>query len=291
MKTLKLSVLVSTVLLAVSACSSPAPQPSATISKTPSSDAVARALLPSDIIKRGVLRVATDATYAPNEFVDSAGHPVGWEIELMRAIARKLGLKVQFTQVTFNDIFAAINSDQQDVAISSFFDTKDRETHVDMVNYFSAGTQWASRKGKNIDPDNACGLKIAVQQDSYQAMTDLPARNQTCLSQNRQRISIQALNTQDAVNEAVELGQADALVADYPVTAFAVMKSAGNLQLAGTPYDIYTYGMPVKKGTTTGKAVAKALQDLLDTDAYRIILSSWGVQDGAIGQVTINGAK
>ena len=292
MKRLALVSVMTAFLLALAGCSTTGaltPAPSTTMVSEINQQA--RAALPADVRKSGVLRVATDATYAPNEFVDANDKPVGWEIELIKRVAVSLGLKAEVTQVTFDEIFGQLESGQQDLGISSFFDNSTRHAIVDMVDYYTAGTQWGQRKGSSVDPNNACGLKIAVQKDSYQFDVDLPARSKTCVDNGRSAIKILSYNTQDAANEAVEFGQAAAFVSDSPVTQFAVLKSGGTFTTAGDVYDTSLYGMPVKKGSKMVQALTLALQDLMDKDTYRQILSSWGVQSGAISKVTVNAGK
>jgi len=290
-KKIALGVVAAASVMLLAGCASNAAAPTPSASKTSDIDVTARVALPADIRSSGVLRIATDATYAPNEFMDSHNTPIGWEVELVKAMAKRLGLKPVVTQVTFDDIFNQINSNQQDMGVSSFFDTKARQASVDMVDYYRAGTQWGQRKGSNVDPNNACGLTVAVQKDSYQFDTDLPARNAACKKDGRAAIRIKPYNTQDAANEAVEFGQASAFIADSPVTQFSVLQSSGTFVTAGEVYDTYLYGMPVKKGSQLSKAITLALQGLIEHDTYRQILASWGVQEGALGEITLNQGK
>ena len=64
--------------------------------------------------------------------------------------------------------------------MSSFTDTLEREKQVDFVNYYTAGIQWAAPKGKTVDPDNACGLKVAVQATTYEDTHEVPAKSKAC---------------------------------------------------------------------------------------------------------------
>src|SRR5680860_1916095 len=64
--------------------STPSPESTGSASAVTKDDAAA-ALLPADIASSGKLRVGTDPTYAPNEFKDDAGKPIGWGIEIAAA--------------------------------------------------------------------------------------------------------------------------------------------------------------------------------------------------------------
>lgn len=148
--------------------------------------------------------IAVDASYPPNEFLDSANNFAGWEIELFHALGAKLGLTPVFRQVTFADIIPRVVAGTYDIGLSSFFDIPERQALVDLVDYYSAGILWAQRAGEPpVDPSNACGLTVAAQAGTYQATHDLPERNEKCLSQSRAPITIIGYTTQSDATEAL----------------------------------------------------------------------------------------
>ena len=268
---------------------------SPTVSSSPSDlkkDDAAAALLPAKIAQAGKLVIGTSPNYAPNEYKDNAGKPIGWAIEVGAAIASKLGLKAEYQIARFENIIPGIVGGKIDMGESSFTDTVEREKQVDFVNYYVAGIQWASASGKVVDPDNACGLRVAVQATTYQDTTEVPGKSAACVAAGKPAIQKVPLDTQDAAANAVALGQADAFSADSPVTLYAITKLKGKLQTAGKTFDAAPYGMAVAKGSGTAKAVQAALQSMVDDGSYGKILNKWGVADGGIKQVTINaGAK
>ena len=253
-------------------------------------DDVAAALLPAKVAKTGKLVIGTSPNYAPNEFKDNAGKPIGWAIEVSDAIAAKLGLKADYQIARFENIIPGIVGGKIDVGESSFTDTVVREKQVDFVNYYVAGIQWASGAGKTVDPDNACGLKVAVQATTYQDTVEVPAKSAACVKAGKPAIKKISLDTQDAAANAVALGQADAFSADSPVTLYGISKLKGKLQTAGKTFEAAPYGMAVAKGSGMAKAVQAALQSMVDDGSYGKILDKWGVADGGIKKITINAA-
>jgi polar amino acid transport system substrate-binding protein len=251
-------------------------------------DSVVAALLPAKVAKSGQLVIATSPNYAPNEYKDAAGKPIGWDIELAEAIAAKLGLKAELQVAGFDTIVPGIVAGKIDMGTSSFTDNPKREEQVDFVNYYLAGVQWASAKGKVVDPGNACGLKVAVQSKTFQDTTEVPAKSAACVKAGKPAITKLALDTQDAAAVAVSLGQADAFTADSPVTLYAIIQMKGKIQAAGKTFDTAPYGMAVTKGSGMAEAVQAALQSLVDDGSYAKILNKWGVADGGIKQITIN---
>jgi polar amino acid transport system substrate-binding protein len=265
------------------------PTSSGTTAAVAKDDAAAK-LLPDDVASAGKLVIGTDATYAPNEFKDADGNPVGWEIELADAMAAKLGLTTDYQIAKFDNIIPSITGGKYDLGLSSFFDTVERQGQVDMVDYYTAGIQWASLAENDIDPENACGIKLAVQNGTTEALDDGPAKSDACVAAGKEPIELLGYDTQDDATAAVTLGRADAMSADSPVTQYAVAQSDGKLATSGDVYSVFLYGMPIAKDSGLGEALQAALQSLMDDGTYENILNKWGVEQGAIDSIDINGA-
>ena len=253
-------------------------------------DAIA-ALVPDKIKSTGKLIVGVNVPYAPNEFKDSSGKIVGFDVDLMDAVATVLGLTPQYTEAAFDKIIPAIQAGTYNVGMSSFTDNKEREKTVDFVTYFSAGIQWAAPAGKTVDPNNACGLKVAVQSTTTVDTDDIPMKSKACTTAGKPAINKLKFDRQDDATNALVLGKVDAMSADSPVTAYAVKQSGGKIQLAGQIFDSAPYGWPVAKGSPLGQALQKAAQSLMDSGAYLDITKKWGVEAGAIKSAQINGAQ
>jgi polar amino acid transport system substrate-binding protein len=248
------------------------------------------AMVPDKIKSSGKLVVGTNPPYAPNEFKDPSGKIIGFDVDLMNAIAATLGLTADYRESDFDKIIPSIQGGTYDVGMSSFTDTKEREKSVDFVDYFNAGSQWAQRPGGSIDPNNACGLKVAVQSTTTQETVELPTKSNDCVKAGKAPISIVKFDQQDAATSAVVLGQADAMSADSPVTAWAIKQSNGKLVAAGAIFNSAPYGWPVPKGSPLGQVLLKALQHLMQTGDYKAIASNWGADAGLIQTPVINGA-
>ncbi|NEM89778.1 ABC transporter substrate-binding protein [Galbitalea soli] len=277
--------------IALTGCvnNTPAPAPTATVGAS-TKDATLASLLPASIKSAGVIQVGVDATYAPNEYKDPSGNAIGWDIDLFNAVAAKLGVKANYNIAGFDTIIPNITGGKYDAGVSSFTDTAEREKQVDFVNYYSAGILWASAAGKTVDPSNACGLKVAVESGTTEQQDEVPAKSAACVKAGKKPIQILKYDGQDLATNAVVLGQADAMSADSPITEYAIAKSGGKLQAAGTTTDVAPYGIAVAKGSTLGTAVQKALQALVDDGSYKAILTKWGVADGGLTTITINAA-
>ncbi|RZK58879.1 MAG: ABC transporter substrate-binding protein, partial [Rhodococcus sp. (in: high G+C Gram-positive bacteria)] len=228
--------------------------------------------------------------YSPNEFKDPSGKIVGFDVDLVDAVGKVLGVTPEYTEADFDKIIPSIQAGSYDMGMSSFTDTKEREQSVDFTTYFSAGVQWAQPAGKSVDPTNACGLRVGVQTTTIEDLEEVPAKSAACVAAGKPPIEIVKFDSQDDAASAVALGKVDAMSADSPVTAYAIKQSEGKIEAAGEVFDAAPYGWPVAKGSPLAQTLQQALQHLIDDGTYRTIAENWGVEAGVITTSQINGA-
>ena len=193
------------------------------------------ALLPPNVRESGKLQVGVNIPYAPNEFKDENGKIVGFDVDIMNAVATVLGVEAVYNQADFDKIIPAIQSGSYDLGMSSFTDSKEREKSVDFVTYYSAGIQWAQRPDNPVDPNNACGLRVAVQTTTTEDIDEVPAKSEACVAAGKPPIEKIKYDSQDDAANALILGRVDALSADSPVTGYAIKRSKGRMEAAGQP--------------------------------------------------------
>jgi polar amino acid transport system substrate-binding protein len=263
-----------------------------TTAATPAVDDALAAKVPDAIKSDGKVLIGTDSSYAPNEFLDTDGKTViGFDVDLFNAVAAKLGLKTEWQSAAFDAIIPGVQSGKYEMGISSFTINDERKQQVNMVSYFSAGTQWGTKAGNpsGIQPDNACGKKVAVQTNTVQDTEDLPKRQEACKSGGKPAITVERYQRQDQATAAVVSGKDDAMLADSPVIAYAVKQTNGQLELLGDIYDAAPYGYVVKKDQTEfAQAIADAVKALISDGTYKTILTKWGVEAGAIDNPAVN---
>jgi polar amino acid transport system substrate-binding protein len=296
------------VLLLASACGSnnetgggsttPSGQASAGVS--PSKDPTIAAEVPSDIASQGAIVVATDPTYAPNEFIPPGETaPQGMTIDLGHALGAVLGLDFQFQTASFDTIIPGLASGKYGLGMSSFTDTKEREATVDFVTYFIAGTSFYVNASGGPDVsglESLCGLKVGAERGTTQA-DDATAQSKKCTANGQAAVTVDVYPDQNGANLALSSGRVDVVMADSPVAAYAVKQSNGQFKLVGTPYGTAPYGIAIPRPANVApgeapmsKPILDALNKLIETGVYMQILEKWGVQDGAIKTPEINGA-
>ncbi|MEZ0492254.1 ABC transporter substrate-binding protein [Kineococcus sp. TBRC 1896] len=259
---------------------------------TGSADAALTAMLPQSVRDSGVLRVGTNAEYAPNEFLQGTTI-TGMDIDIMNAVGAKLGVQVEYSDASFDSLITGVTGNRYDAAISSFTITPERLEQVNMVQYYDAGTQWVVAKGnpEGIDPDNACGQTVSVQTGTTQSNDDLPARQQQCASEGEPQIDVLSFDSQEDATAAVVQGRAKAMLADSPISAYAVEQTGDQLELAGDVYDSAPYGIVVPKAETdAAQAISSALEEIAKDGQYEAALAPWGGENGAVTEFPVNPA-
>src|SRR5947209_4581131 len=111
--------------------------PCNTVSATPNATALSNGATPSlnkpkDLITAGTLTVGSDTTYPPQEFIDTTtGKATGFDVDLITAMAQKLGLKAKIVTANFNTIIDDLAAKRYDVVISALSINPDRQKKAD----------------------------------------------------------------------------------------------------------------------------------------------------------------
>ncbi|MEU4421593.1 ABC transporter substrate-binding protein [Actinoplanes sp. NPDC024001] len=275
--------------VSLSACGEESNSGSEAPAPATSADTTLADKVPADIKSKGTLVIGSDSTYAPNEFLDADGKTIiGFDVDLFNAVAAKLNLKTEWQTATFDSIIPGVSSGKFDVGVSSFTINEERMKEVNMISYFSAGTQWAAKAGATINPDDACGKKIAVQTATVQ-VDDLTARSKKCTDAGKPAITIDQYQAQSDATNAVVTGKDEAMLADSPIAAYAVKQTNGQLALVGDIYDSAPYGYAVGKDKTEfANVISEAVNAVIADGSYKTALEKWGVEAGSVTTSAVN---
>ncbi|MFB9801573.1 ABC transporter substrate-binding protein [Streptomonospora salina] len=238
--------------------------------------------VPQEIRDQGSLKIGTDSTYAPAEYLSADGDTVvGFDVELFNAVAAKLDLETQWQSSSFGTIVEGVDTAKYDVGVSSFTINEERMEQAHMVSYYTVGTQWFTAEGNpgGVAPDDACGTNVAVQANTVQ-VEDIEARSQECVDGGDPEINISKFKGQDQATESIISGRNDAGLADMPVAVYAVQQTDGQLETLGEQYEAAPYGVVVSKDNTAlAEAIAAGYQSIMDDGTYAEILGDWDLDD------------
>ncbi|HEX4482450.1 MAG TPA: ABC transporter substrate-binding protein [Solirubrobacteraceae bacterium] len=285
------------VLVVLAGCGSSSSSSSSSAStSTPTSsgaNASIAAQVPAAIKSKGTLNVATEAQYAPNEFIASDGKTViGMDAELMEAIGGVLGLKVNLVNSDFETIIPGLAAGRYDLGASSFTDTKEREKTVDFVDYFEAGISFYAKSSANTGVETVedlCGKTVAAEKGTVE-QEEAEAQSKKCTKAGKKSVNTLSFPGQNAVNLAVSSGRAELGMADSPVADYQVKQSSGAFKLIGKEYEVAPYGIAIPKKSGMTQPVLAALKAVIADGTYSKILAKWGLQSGAIKEPKVNGA-
>jgi polar amino acid transport system substrate-binding protein len=250
-------------------------------------------LVPS-AYKGKTLQVATDATYAPDEYMNN-GVMTGFDVQLMYAIAKTLGITVKENSVTFATILLGIGDGRYAIGNSSFTDEKSREKQVNFVDYFQAGEgiyAKSSTAATFTGLKSLCGFTVAVESGTTE-QSDAKKTAKTCPS--NKKLTYLSYLTQTEADLAVSSGRATFGFLDSQVAGYVVSQSKGVFKLVGKAIEVAPYGIATSK-STSGKQFAKAIQAAIKTlianGTYGAILKRYGVTAGGLtsSQIVLNGA-
>jgi polar amino acid transport system substrate-binding protein len=273
-----------------SSSTAPASSPSAAATAT---DPAIAAQVPAKVKAKGTLNVASEAQYAPNEFVAPDGHTViGMDADLIRSIAKVMGLKVNIINSDFETIIPGLAAGRYDLGVSSFTDTKEREKTVDFVDYFQAGISFYEKTSTNSNANSVgalCGKSVAVEKGTTE-QEEATKQSATCTKEGKKAVRVLSFPGQNPVNLAVASGRAELAMADSPVVAYQIKQSNGQFKLLCKCYGFAPYGIAIPKNSGMTTPILAALKKLMANGAYTQILTKWGVQAGAITNPRVNGA-
>jgi polar amino acid transport system substrate-binding protein len=246
-------------------------------------DAAAAALLPADIRAKGVLAVASDASYRPFEYFDTDNRTmIGFDIDLTDAIGAKLGLKVRHVNAGFDSILPGLAAKKYDVGASAFSVTPERARTVDFVSYLHSGSGLAVKAGNplglKMDPMALCGRTVSSQKGSAQGLTQLPAISKLCTEAGKPPVEAELFPSQDGADLAVVSGRVDAVMADTVSLSLQAEASNGKFELApGPDYAPSPIGLALPKGATLAPALKAAMKTALSDGTVKSLMKKWKI--------------
>lgn len=287
------------VALTVAACggggtTSTSPTPSG-----PSKVASIASEVPSSVTDLAPLQIATDATYAPNEYIDpDTGAIIGWDIDFGKNLCKVMGVACTFNNVIFDNIIPQLTASNPRYlfSLSSFTPTSDREAKgIDFISYYKAGESWVVKASGGPTVNSAadmCGQTVAVEtgtteeSDAWGYMgkqvggTPISGDKDNCPA--GKDITVSSFAKQTDANSALLSGRASILWVDQPVADYQVKTSNGKMKLGGAPCSVAPYGLALPKTSPLEKPLTDAIKYLIDNGYYKTTLSNWGVTDGSI---------
>lgn len=219
--------------------------------------------------------VALEASFAPFEYRDSkTGELTGFDVELIKAIGEVAGFDIEFKEMGFDSIVAAVQSGSVDMAISGISIDPERSKMVNFsLPYYQSVLAVAVRADNNTIKgfDDLKGKKIAAQIATTGAKTAKQIPGTT----------VKELNTIADLFLELKNGGVDAVVNDLPVTAWYIQQSQDqNVKIVGDVHSAEYYGIAIPKSKPDQlEKVNNALKTLKENGKFAELYKKWFGQD------------
>jgi ABC-type amino acid transport substrate-binding protein len=108
-----------------------------------------------------LLRIATDATFAPFHFLDEAGRPTGFDVELARAVALQAGFEPDVLVLSYDELFAGLENETHDVVAATTGITPERQRIYSFTEPYFETCQVAVVRVGASEPETLADLRGA----------------------------------------------------------------------------------------------------------------------------------
>ncbi|NPV92923.1 MAG: basic amino acid ABC transporter substrate-binding protein [Firmicutes bacterium] len=186
------------------------------------------------------IKVGSDTTFAPLEFIDDKGKPAGFDIDLINEVCKEANLEPEIQTLPFDGLIAGLKSGQIDVAISSMTITDERKQAINFSDvYYHSGLS-VSVQAKNETIKGFADLKgkrIAVQSGTTGESE----------AKKVEGAKVRSFTNSDQTFMELKNGGVDAVINDYPVTAYFIAQGNADVKIVGERLTSEDYGIAVTK--------------------------------------------
>jgi polar amino acid transport system substrate-binding protein len=197
------------------------------------------------VIKRGELRVGTEAGYMPFEMRDRNGDLIGFDIDLARLMARSMGVKVTFVNTQWDGIIPALLTDKFDILMAGMTITPERNLQVNFADpYIVVGQTLLLSK-------RLAGVVHSykdLDDPKYTVVTKLGTTGEIAARRYLGKARIKTFESEADASQEVRNGRADAFVYDLPFNAVYAARYPGVLIHLKEPFTKEPLGWAIRKG-------------------------------------------
>lgn len=226
-------------------------------------------------------KVGTEPTYPPFDTTNEDGDIIGFDMDLMKAIAKDQGFEVEFASFDFDALIPALKSDSADIVIAGMNITPERAKQVDFSDsYYKTGVVLLVKKNSTKITGwdsftSGSGLKVAAQTGTLQADIANKLKDEGKVS------SVSVLNQNTTALQQLENGDVDAVLVDKPVAVDISASQGDKFKMVGDikPNSITDNGIAVKKGNKELlKKINTGLKHVKENGTYDKLAKKWKIE-------------
>jgi polar amino acid transport system substrate-binding protein len=235
---------------------------------------------PPSTVAAGRLSWGTSPTFAPFEF-QRDGQSVGFDVDMMAELARRIGLQSAMLGMDFAGIIPAVQAQRIDAAVSGMYITPARQEVLDFIPYLLIGDQMVVPKGnpaRLVDRDALCGHRIAVALNTLYEKT-AHSLSDACIKAGKPAIDILAVGSSAVVALTLAQGRAEGAISSTSVITAMMSNAPDTFEPLGEPFNTNSrLGIGVAKtNPALVDALTAALKAMHDDGAYDALIKKWGL--------------
>ena len=253
----------------------------------------AAAELPERIKKAGKITIATMPNYAPITYKDPATNKlVGFDIELGEALAKELGVTVEWQEIAFAQMIPSLQTGRVDLALAGMSDLPSRREIVDFVDYLKSGAQFYTSPAMAKDiktPEDLCGKKVGASRSTNWPRQIKEWSDANCVAKGKP--PIEAIGTEGSADARTQLKtqRIDAAVQGNETLPYFQSQEPNSYVLIGEAFTESLSGIPVLKTETQLRdAVKEALDSLQKKGTYDELLKKYGLGANKLSPIVLN---
>jgi polar amino acid transport system substrate-binding protein len=214
-------------------------------------------------MKAGVLTVGMEIGYPPMEYYDTDGKtPIGFDVELSKALAAKLGLTFEYVDTAWDGIFAGVDTGKYDCIISSVTYTEERAEKFNFTKPYVANSQLlVVRKDSRVKPktlEQVQGLRL-----TYQAETTSDAMATDWIAKSGAKVEVFEYDKVMNCFDELTLNRVDVILVDSVVAAEYLSRPNNPFEITAEVSNDEVLAVCLKKGNDAlTEALNKALDEL-----------------------------
>lgn len=226
---------------------------------------------PAAAPEKKVLKAGSDTAYAPFEFQDEKSKEyVGFDVDLIKAIAKQMGAEVEIQSMNFDGLIPALEAGNIDLAVSAMTITDERAQKVNFSKpYYKSGLTIVVKSNDDVIKSfkDLEGKRIAVQIGTTGADEAKKIKD----------AKIREFNTAPEAFMELKAGGVDAVINDKPVNDYYIKEAGGkDAKQVGDPLTAEDYGIATaKKNTELGDKINKALDEVKKSGEFDKIYEKW----------------
>lgn len=235
-----------------------------------------------DFASSGTLKVCTARDFPPMQYYKNPGDTdlVGFEIDVVDAIARQWGAKAEFVVGDFKGLLPSLDSGRCDLVASGIMITPARLEKYDGVPYFGSHVVLLVPKTDETSktPDDMNGKVMAIEAGTTyeKTMADLNAKFE---KDGKPEAVIQTYPSASGVIEQILVGRAAGTITQDTTAAFRMLQMPDRLKIAYTYDESETYGIYMRKSAGDRKLVKEAIEALQESGEMKTLLVKWGLPE------------